>query len=88
MFSNFTCIKYVYVLYKENVFNLIIIIKVNLIIQKCSVDHDIKSGAMLPFSKADTALRFINLIPNPSIMFAYNVLILIKLIQILVFFSH
>lgn len=37
-----------------------------LILQKCSVVHDMKSGVEFPFSKADTALRFFNLISSPS----------------------
>lgn len=36
-----------------------------LILQKCSVVHEIKSGVKLPFSKADTAIRFFNLILSP-----------------------
>lgn len=43
-----------------------------LILQKCSVVHDMNSGVEFPFSKADTAVRFFNLISSPLTIFDYN----------------
>lgn len=37
-----------------------------LTVQKCSVVHDINSGAEFPFSKADNAVRFFSFILSPS----------------------
>lgn len=42
-----------------------------LILQKCSVVHDMKRGVEFPFSRADTAVRFFNLISSPSTISDY-----------------